>query len=66
MVHHEHRAAEVGDKLIDLGVELRHVALLVLVAAEVRAMLETYGKQVSFVDFDTLDPIVTILQDAAS
>lgn len=34
--------------------------------AEVRAMLETYGKQVSFVDFDTLDPIVTILQDAAS
>lgn len=34
--------------------------------AEVRAMLETYGKQVSFVDFDTLDPLVSILQDAAS
>lgn len=29
--------------------------------AEVRAMLETYGKQVYFVDFDTLDPIVAVL-----
>lgn len=29
--------------------------------AEVRAMLETYGKQVSFVDFDTLEPLVAIL-----
>ena len=29
--------------------------------AEVRAMLETYGKQVNFVDFDTLDPIVAVL-----
>lgn len=29
--------------------------------AEVRAMLETYGKQVSFVDFDTLDQIVAVL-----
>lgn len=28
---------------------------------EVRAMLETYGKQVSFVDFDTLDPLVAVL-----
>lgn len=30
--------------------------------AEVRAMLETYGKQVSFVDFDSLDQIVAVLQ----
>ena len=29
--------------------------------AEVRAMLETYGKQVSFVDFDSLDQIVAVL-----
>ena len=34
--------------------------------AEVRAMLETYGKQVSFVDFDTLDPLVAILRGVAS
>lgn len=30
--------------------------------AEVRAMLETYGKRVSFVDFDTLDPLVAVLR----
>lgn len=30
--------------------------------AEVRAMLETFGKRVSFVDFDTLDPLVAVLQ----
>ena len=29
--------------------------------AEVRAMLETCGKQVSFVDFDSLDQIVAVL-----
>lgn len=29
--------------------------------AEVRAMLETYGKQVSFVDFDTLEPLIAAL-----
>ena len=29
--------------------------------AEVRAMLNTYGKQVSFVDFDALDPLVAVL-----
>ena len=29
--------------------------------AEVRAMLETYGKQVSFVDFDSLEQIVAVL-----
>ena len=32
--------------------------------AEVRAMIETYGKQVSFVDFDSLEPIVAALQAA--
>ncbi|MBR3224842.1 MAG: hypothetical protein IKF78_05930 [Atopobiaceae bacterium] len=30
--------------------------------AEVRAMLETYGERVDFVDFDSLDPIVAYLQ----
>lgn len=29
--------------------------------AEVRAMLETYGKRVDFVDFDGLDQIVAVL-----
>ena len=29
--------------------------------AEVRTMLETYGKQVSFVDLDTLEPLVAAL-----
>ena len=28
---------------------------------EVRAMLETYGKQVSFVDFCALEPLVAVL-----
>lgn len=32
--------------------------------AEVRAMLETYGKRVDFVDFDGLDQIVAVLQAA--
>ena len=29
--------------------------------AEVRAMIETYGKQVSFVDFNSLEPLVSAL-----
>lgn len=29
--------------------------------AEVRAMIETYGKQVSFVDFATLEPLIAVL-----
>ncbi|MDO4797062.1 MAG: flavodoxin domain-containing protein [Coriobacteriales bacterium] len=31
--------------------------------AEVRAMLQTYGKQVSFVDFCALDPLGAVLTD---
>jgi hypothetical protein len=31
--------------------------------AEVRAMLQTYGKQVSFVDFCALDPLGALLKD---
>ena len=34
--------------------------------AEVRAMLETYGKRVDFVDFDSLDPIVVYLRSMGS
>lgn len=30
--------------------------------AEVRAMIETYGKQVCFVDLEALDPLVAVLQ----
>ncbi|MBR3160654.1 MAG: hypothetical protein IKG18_18715 [Atopobiaceae bacterium] len=33
--------------------------------AEVRAMIETYGKRVSFVDFDSLDPIVAALEGSS-
>jgi hypothetical protein len=29
--------------------------------AEVRALIATYGKQVDFVNFDTLEPIVKVL-----
>ena len=29
--------------------------------AEVKAILETYGKKVSYIDFDTLNPIINEL-----
>ena len=34
--------------------------------AEVRAMIETYGKQVFFIDFDALNPLAAIMQAAES
>lgn len=32
-------------------------------AAENRALMETYGKQVDFTDFRTLEPIIQEIQD---
>ena len=34
--------------------------------AETRAMLETYGKQVDFVDESTLDPVLAAIREALS
>lgn len=34
--------------------------------AEVRAMIETYGKQVDFTDFGSLEPLAAVLQEGLS